>query len=120
MVDSVDSYFGMRKIEVRPDEQGIQRLFLNDQALFQYGPLDQGWWPDGLYTPATDEAMKYDIEMTQKLGMNMARKHIKYECDRWYYWCDKLGLLGVAGHAVGRLAIARRKAGPTIAASSRR
>jgi hypothetical protein len=93
VVDSVDSYCGLRKIEVRPDEQGVQRLFLNDQALFQYGPLDQGWWPDGLYTPATEEAMKYDIEMTQKLGMNMARKHTKYECDRWYYWCDKLGLL---------------------------
>ncbi|MGD9635765.1 MAG: sugar-binding domain-containing protein [Pirellulales bacterium] len=93
VVDTVDSYCGLRKIEVKKDAAGANRLFLNDQALFQYGPLDQGWWPDGLYTPATDEAMKYDIEMTQKLGMNMARKHTKYECDRWYYWCDKLGLL---------------------------
>jgi hypothetical protein len=93
VVDTVDSYAGMRKTEVRKDADGINRLMLNNQALFQYGPLDQGWWPDGLYTPASDEAMKYDIEMTKKFGMNMARKHVKYECDRWYYWCDKLGLL---------------------------
>ncbi len=92
-VDSVTSYFGMRKIEVRKDDRGINRLFLNNQPLFQYGPLDQGWWPDGLYTPASDAAMKYDIEMTKKLGMNMARKHVKYESARWYYWCDRLGLL---------------------------
>lgn len=91
--DSVASYFGMRKIEVRKDDRGINRLFLNGQVLFQYGPLDQGWWPDGLYTPATEEAMKFDIEMTRKFGMNMARKHVKYESARWYYWCDKLGLL---------------------------
>jgi hypothetical protein len=83
----------MRKIEVRKDGSGINRLFLNNQPLFQYGPLDQGWWPDGLYTPASDAAVKYDIEMTKKLGMNMARKHVKYECARWYYWCDRLGLL---------------------------
>lgn len=92
-VDAVSSYFGMRKIEVAPDEEGILRLKLNGEVLFQYGPLDQGWWPDGLYTPATDEAMQYDIAMTRKFGMNMARKHVKYECARWYYWCDKLGLL---------------------------
>jgi hypothetical protein len=93
VVDSVDSYAGLRKIEVRKDADGINRLVLNNEVLFQYGPLDQGWWPDGLYTPATDEALKYDIEMTKKFGMNMARKHVKYECARWYYWCDKLGLL---------------------------
>lgn len=92
-LDEVSSYFGMRKIEVKKDEAGINRLWLNNEVVFQYGPLDQGWWPDGLYTPATDEAMKYDIEMTKKFGMNMARKHVKYECPRWYYWCDKLGLL---------------------------
>ncbi|MBM4093940.1 MAG: beta-galactosidase [Planctomycetes bacterium] len=91
--DSVRSYFGMRKIEVRKDDQGVHRLMLNNRVLFQYGPLDQGWWPDGLYTPASDEAMKYDIVMTKELGMNMARKHVKYEPARWYYWCDKLGLL---------------------------
>ena len=63
------------------------------QAVFQYGPLDQGWWPDGLYTAPTDEALKYDIEMTKKLGFNMIRKHVKVEPARWYYWCDKLGML---------------------------
>jgi hypothetical protein len=93
VIDAVDSYAGLRKIEVRKDADGNNRLFLNNEVLFQYGPLDQGWWPDGLYTPATDEALKYDIEMTKKCGMNMARKHVKYEPARWYYWCDKLGLL---------------------------
>ena len=92
-VDTVTSYFGMRKIEVRKDDDGINRLILNNKVLFQYGPLDQGWWPDGLYTPATEEAMKYDIVMTKNFGMNMVRKHVKYEPARWYYWCDKLGLL---------------------------
>ena len=92
-VDAVDSYFGMRKTHVAKDADGVNRLMLNNEVLFQYGPLDQGWWPDGLYTPASDEAMKYDIVMTKKFGMNMARKHVKYESARWYYWCDKLGLL---------------------------
>ncbi len=92
-VDSVESYVGMRKIEMKKDAEGINRLFLNNEVLFQYGPLDQGWWPDGLYTPATDEAIVYDIEMTKKFGMNMARKHIKVEPARWYYWADKLGLM---------------------------
>jgi hypothetical protein len=91
--DEVTSYVGMRKIALQKDENGINRLFLNNKPLFQYGPLDQGWWPDGLYTAPTDEALKYDIEVTRKLGMNMARKHVKVEPDRWYYWCDKLGLL---------------------------
>ncbi len=93
-VDQVSSYFGMRKIEVRSDpEDDYQRLFLNNQPLFQFGPLDQGWWPDGLYTAPTDEALRYDIEVTKKLGFNMCRKHVKVEPDRWYYWCDKLGLM---------------------------
>jgi len=92
-VDVVDSYFGMRKISLEKDESGINRLFLNNEPLFQYGPLDQGWWPDGLYTAPTDEALRYDIEVTRKLGMNMARKHVKIEPARWYYWCDKLGLM---------------------------
>jgi beta-galactosidase/beta-glucuronidase len=93
IVDSVRSYFGMRKIEVKKDAQGINRLWLNNKVLLQFGPLDQGWWPDGLYTAPTDDALKYDIEVTRRLGMNMARKHVKVEPDRWYYWCDKLGLL---------------------------
>jgi hypothetical protein len=93
VIDKVDSYFAMREISLGKDENGILRLCLNNKPLFQYGPLDQGWWPDGLYTAPTDEALKYDIEVTKKLGMNMARKHVKVEPDRWYYWCDKLGLL---------------------------
>lgn len=92
-VDTVASYVGMRKIEVKKDDAGLNRLWLNGKVLFQYGPLDQGWWPDGLYTPPTDEALKYDIQMTKQLGMNMARKHVKVELPRWYYWCDRLGLL---------------------------
>ncbi|MBE0534516.1 MAG: hypothetical protein IH624_02520 [Phycisphaerae bacterium] len=92
-VDTVDAYFGMRKIAVQKDETGVNRLFLNNKALFQYGPLDQGWWPDGLYTAPTDEALRYDLEITRELGCNMLRKHVKVEPARLYYWCDKLGLL---------------------------
>jgi hypothetical protein len=93
VIDEVKSYFAMRKIALGKDEKGVLRLCLNNKPLFQYGPLDQGWWPDGLYTAPTDEALKYDIEVTKQLGMNMARKHVKVEPDRWYYWCDKLGLI---------------------------
>jgi len=91
--DEVTSYFGMRKISLAKDESGVLRLFLNNEPLFQYGTLDQGFWPDGLYTAPSDEALRYDIEVTKRLGFNMARKHVKIEPDRWYYWCDKLGLL---------------------------
>src|SRR5206468_12495814 len=91
--DTVDSYFGMRKIAVQPDASGVKRLFLNGRPLFEYGLLDQGWWPDGLYTAPTDAALRSDIETTKRLGFNLARKHVKVEPDRWYYWCDKLGLL---------------------------
>ena len=91
--DNVASYFGMRKIALAKDAAGINRLFLNNEPLFQFGPLDQGFWPDGLYTAPTDAALRYDIEMTRKLGFNMARKHVKIEPARWYYWADKLGLL---------------------------
>ena len=92
-VDEVASYFGMRKIARAKDDKGTLRLLLNNKPLFQFGPLDQGFWPDGIYTAPTDEALRYDIEMIRKLGFNMARKHVKVEPDRWYYWCDKLGLL---------------------------
>ena len=92
-LDSVASYFAMRKISLGRDENGFTRMLLNDRPYFQFGPLDQGFWPDGRYTAPTDEALRYDIEMTKKLGFNMARKHVKVEPDRWYYWCDKLGLL---------------------------
>ena len=92
-VDSVGSYFGMRKIAVANDEIGIPMLMLNNEPVFQYGPLDQGYWPDGLYTAPTDEALRFDIEITKQMGFNMTRKHVKVEPARWYYWCDKLGLL---------------------------
>ena len=93
VVDAVKSYFGMRKIALGKDENGIPRLLLNDKVLFQYGPLDQGFWPDGLHTAPTDAALRYDIEVLKKLGCNMLRKHVKVSPDRLYYWCDKLGLL---------------------------
>jgi len=92
-IDHVTSYFGLCKIEVRKDASGIPRLFLNNKVLFQYGPLDQGWWPDGLYTPPSDQAMRFDLAMIKGFGMNMVRKHVKVEPARWYYWCDRLGLL---------------------------
>jgi hypothetical protein len=91
--DEVSSYFGLRKIEIKKDKKGINRLFLNNESLFQFGPLDQGWWPDGLYTAPSDVALRYDIEVLQKLGCNMLRKHVKIEPARFYYWCDKLGLM---------------------------
>lgn len=91
--DSVKTYFAMRKISMARDDKGRLRMQLNNTNYFQFGPLDQGWWPDGLYTAPTDEALRYDIEMTKKLGFNMARKHVKVEPARWYYWADKLGLL---------------------------
>ncbi len=91
-IDSVDSYFGMRKFSLSKDAKGVQRLLLNGEPVFQTGPLDQGFWPDGIYTAPTDEALRFDIEMTRKLGFNVTRKHVKIEPERWYYWCDKLGL----------------------------
>jgi hypothetical protein len=93
VVDEVKSYFGMRKIALGKDEKGIQRLMLNNKPVFQVGTLDQGFWPDGLYTAPTDEALRFDIEAHKKLAFNMLRKHVKVEPERWYYWCDKLGLL---------------------------
>jgi beta-galactosidase/beta-glucuronidase len=92
-VDEVNSYFAMRKISLAPDANGIQRMMLNDKFVFQYGPLDQGWWPDGLYTPPTEEAMVYDIDQLKAMGFNMIRKHIKIEPARYYTYCDKMGVL---------------------------
>ncbi|NMC04705.1 MAG: glycoside hydrolase family 2, partial [Candidatus Lokiarchaeota archaeon] len=92
MVDSVESYFGMRNIS-RVLVGSQYKLFLNGQFSFQFGPLDQGFWPDGIYTAPTDEALRWDIEQTKDFGFNMTRKHVKVEPDRWYYWCDKMGLL---------------------------
>ena len=90
--DQVESYFGMRKIEIKSDGK-FQRIHLNGKEIFQTGPLDQGFWPDGLHTAPTDEAMRWDLEETKRLGFNMLRKHIKVEPARWYYWADKLGIL---------------------------
>ncbi|MCM5661578.1 glycoside hydrolase family 2 protein [Galbibacter mesophilus] len=92
-VDEVNSYFAMRKISKKRDKNGIVRMQLNNQDYFQFGPLDQGWWPDGLYTAPTDEALKYDIVKTKELGFNMIRKHVKVEPARWYTHCDRLGML---------------------------
>jgi arylsulfatase A-like enzyme len=92
-IDEVKSYAGMRKIELRKDAAGVDRLFLNGEPLFQYGPLDQGWWPDGLYTAPTDQALRFDIQQTKDMGFNMIRKHVKIEPARWYFHCDKLGIL---------------------------
>lgn len=92
-VDRVKSYTAMRKYSTQRDEHGIVRLQLNNNDLFQFGPLDQGWWPDGLYTAPTDEALYYDIQKTKDLGFNMIRKHIKVEPARWYTYCDQIGLI---------------------------
>jgi len=92
-VDAVTSYFGMRKIALGKDDKGVTRPLLNGKFVFQVGPLDQGFWPEGLYTAPTEEALRFDIEEMRRLGFNCVRKHIKVEPDRWYYWCDKLGLM---------------------------
>jgi len=91
--DEVESYFGMRSIAVKSDTSGARRMFLNGKPLFQFGLLDQGWWPDGLYTAPTDEALAFDIQKTKELGFNVIRKHVKVEPARWYYHADRLGML---------------------------
>ena len=92
VLDSISTYFGMRKISKELID-GYPRMMLNNEFVFQMGPLDQGFWPDGVYTAPTDEALRYDIEKTKDFGFNMIRKHIKVEPLRWYYWADKLGIL---------------------------
>ncbi|MGL6227164.1 MAG: sugar-binding domain-containing protein [Thermoguttaceae bacterium] len=93
VLDSVDSYFGMRDIKLGKDENGVVRILLNGEFLFQHGPLDQGWWSDGLYTAPTDEALAFDIRRTKDFGFNMLRKHVKVEPRRFYTHCDRLGML---------------------------
>ena len=93
VIDAVNTYFGMREISTGKDEDGYQRLLLNGKPYFHIGLLDQGWWPDGLLTPPSDEALIYDIEFAKKAGFNTLRKHIKQESDRFYYHCDRLGIL---------------------------
>ena len=92
-LDKVKSYTAMRKFSTKRDDKGIVRLQLNNKDLFQFGPLDQGWWPDGLYTAPTDEALKYDVQKTKDFGFNMIRKHVKVEPARWYMHCDQLGMI---------------------------
>lgn len=92
-LDAVKSYAAMRKISLGRDKDGIVRMMLNNKPLFQLGPLDQGYWPDGLYTAPTDEALLYDIQKTKDFGFNMIRKHMKVENDRWFTHCDRLGIL---------------------------
>ena len=92
-IDQVKSYTAMRKYSVRKGQNGITRLQLNNKDYFQFGPLDQGWWPDGLYTAPTDEALVYDLKKTKDFGYNMVRKHVKVEPARWYTHCDQLGLI---------------------------
>ncbi len=91
--DQVRSYFGMRKFSLGKDTQGRVRLCLNNEPLFQFGPLDQGYWPDGLYTPPSKAAMCFDLDMIRKLGCNMLRKHVKVEPAHYYYECDRRGLI---------------------------
>ena len=99
LLDEINGYTAMRKvseISVIPHpmfKRAYKRIALNNEPLFQFGPLDQGWWPDGLYTAPTDEALRFDIEKTKAWGFNMIRKHIKVEPARWYYWCDALGII---------------------------
>ncbi|MFH0843425.1 MAG: sugar-binding domain-containing protein [Bacteroidota bacterium] len=92
-IDEVKSYFAMRKSSLMADENGVLRMMLNNRFMFQYGPLDQGWWPDGLYTAPTDEALLFDLIKTKEMGFNMIRKHVKVEPARWYYHCDRTGIL---------------------------
>ena len=92
-IDRLDSYAAMRKISLGKDEKGQTRILLNNHFVFQVGALDQGYWPDGIYTAPTDAALRYDIQAAKKFGLNLLRKHAKVEPDRWYYWTDKLGML---------------------------
>ena len=93
VVDSVGSYFAMRKVSLGKDAQGRTKIFLNNKDVFQVGTLDQGYWPDGIYTAPTDAALRSDIDAAKSFGFNLIRKHAKVEPERWYYWADKLGIL---------------------------
>lgn len=101
-VDIVHSYFGMRSLGKRPDPRGFTRFLLNGQPTLMAGALDQGFWPDGIYTAPTDEGLKYDVELAREAGLNIIRKHVKVEPDRFYYWCDKLGLMVLQDMPTGK------------------
>ncbi|RPI82484.1 MAG: glycoside hydrolase family 2, partial [Chloroflexi bacterium] len=119
-VDRVGSYFGMRKFSLGRDGEGRPRLCLNNQPLFQYGPLDQGYWPEGLYTPPSDKAMLCDLELVKMLGCNMVRKHVKVEPARYYYHCDQLGLIVWQDMINGAKAVGNIKSFLTILFGSKR
>ena len=93
IIDVLTSYFGMRKISMARDAEGFMRIHLNNKPIYQLGPLDQGYWPDGILTPASDQALRYDIEYLKSIGANMDRMHMKVQPERWYYHCDQLGIL---------------------------
>lgn len=93
VVDQVSSYAAMRKYSMRRDDKGIVRFQLNNRDIFHFGPLDQGWWPDGLYTAPSYEAMIYDVKKTKDWGFNMIRKHVKVEPALWYTYCDRIGMI---------------------------
>ena len=93
LIDSITSYTAIRKVEQRKDENGYYRIYLNNKPLFNMGTLDQGYWPDGLYTPPSEEAMLFDINKLKELGFNTIRKHVKIEPYRYYYHCDRIGML---------------------------
>ncbi len=118
--DEVSSYFGMRKVALGKDDKGITRILLNGKFVFQVGVLDQGYWPDGIYTAPTDAALRFDVEQMRKLGFNMSRKHVKVEPQRWYYWCDKLGLLVWQDMPSGYVSQGtnKEKDGPAISAAA--
>jgi len=92
-VDEVAGYFGMRKVDVAPDAAGLPRIRLNGEPIFLFGPLDQGYWPDGVMTPPSDAAERFEVQYLKDIGCNMARVHVTLHPERWYYWCDKLGLV---------------------------
>lgn len=92
-IDRISSYFGMRKIDIQKDEKGFDRIYLNNKYTYNLGVLDQGFWPEGLYTAPTDEALAFDIKAIKSMGFNTIRKHIKIEPERWYYYADKIGML---------------------------
>ena len=102
MIDTVQSYAGIRTVGKTKDADGHWRFTLNGKQIFHFGPLDQGWWPDGLLTPPSDEAMLYDIEYLRDAGFNMIRKHIKVEPRRYYYHCDRMGMMVWQDQVSGR------------------
>ena len=113
-IDRVSSYFSLRKVDMKKDECGYNRICLNDEFIFQMGTLDQGWWPDGLLTPPSEEAMIYDMIQLKKMGFNTIRKHIKVEPEQYYYYADSLGLMMwqdmVSGFATSRKDVEHVKA----------